>query len=207
MSQQAQPPTYGAPGPVPRKKSRVWLWIVLGVVALVFIAIIASCAALMKGLGTALSEPGISSTASGSPGSARESGGPVDTTAKIGSVVTYEDGTTISVTKVEMKDAKKYEEAASDGRYLVVSVKITNGQDKNFNADLSSVDVSYGRDGNQAERAYINGLAEFSGEIAPGKSRTAQYGFKVTKKQAADLQVSVEPGWLDYPTAIFTGGV
>jgi hypothetical protein len=160
MSQQAQPPTYGAPGPVPKKKRRVWLWIVLGAVALVFIAIIASCAALMKGLGTALSEPGISSTASGSPGSARESGGPVDTTAKIGSVVTYEDGTTISVT-----------------------------------------------DGNQAERAYINGLAEFSDEIAPGKSRTAQYGFKVTKKQAADLQVSVEPGWLDYPTAIFTGGV
>lgn len=208
----AQPPQ----PPAPKKKHTVRN-VVLIVVAVIFIAVIASCAAGINAVNDAVQENG---AATGAASPATEGGAsteqaekPSSKTAeqdplnvKIGQTVTYEDGLKVTVTSATVEKGGQYEEVAKDGHYVKVTVKITNGSDAPVDPTLSTIDLAYGADGTQAESAYVDGIDfGFSGDIRSGKSRSASFAYKVSKKQAKDIEITVAPGFLDYEDATFSG--
>ena len=130
-----------------------------------------------------------------------------DSVGKIGDTMTFEDGIEVTITKIKMVTAGEYDDAAKDGKYLAVTVKIKNGTNKSFDPSLAGVELSYGVDGDQAEQA-LNDETDYSfdGKIAPGRSKSITMAWVVSAKQAKDIQISVSPSW-DHGEVIFLGGI
>ena len=124
--------------------------------------------------------------------------------AKIGRTFTYEDGLKVSVISAKKDTAGQYPIEGSPGDpTAIITVKITNGTAKKFAADEVSVDVSYGKNGDQASDLYE--FDGFDGSISKGRSKTARYEFLVEdKKGLKDLVIEVTPSW-DHDSAVFEG--
>ena len=128
--------------------------------------------------------------------------------AKLGDTFLWEDGMKAYVNAEVKSSSEEYDSVASDGKYVVVTVKVTNGSDARKNVDLGgNLNVSYGEDGKTAESAYVSDGdydTYFSGNVSPGRSKTAQFAYAITAKQARDLTIEFGPSY-DYDTAEFTG--
>jgi hypothetical protein len=130
-----------------------------------------------------------------------------DSVGKIGDTMTFQDGLEVAITKIKMVTAGEYDDAAKDGKYLAVTVRIKNDTEKSFDPGMAQVELSYGADGDQAETGYGDGTdSYFDGKIAPGRSKSITMAWKVTAKQAKDIQISVSPSW-DHNEVIFLGGI
>jgi hypothetical protein len=93
---------------------------------------------------------------------------------------------------------------------VLVVVKMSNETGDTADATLTTVSLAYGKDGDQAEQIFDSGGSVevgdgFSGRIAAGRNATGRFGFKVPKSQIDQLDITVEPGFLDYYPALFTG--
>lgn len=128
---------------------------------------------------------------------AQESG--ADASPRLGETVTTESGNTITITAESMQ-AGEWDDSASDGTYLLVTVKLTNHQGQSLEPFME-VEVASGDDGEVADEAYVDDVngSWYSDVIPAGKTRTFDAAFVVSKKQAKDLQVTLT--W-DYDTAV-----
>jgi hypothetical protein len=101
-----------------------------------------------------------------------------------------------------------YDDAPGHGKIMiVVKVRIVNGTKTAVDASMTTVNVRSGDAGDEADETYADGVNSFSGNIAPGRKATARYVFIVPKASARQLDIEVEPGFLDYEAALFTGGM
>ena len=113
---------------------------------------------------------------------------PVFVVGRFGDRGIYKDGISVSIVSAEM-------DGGTDGRFVVVKAKIKNGSQKTFDPSDAEVKVTYGKNAKPATRIDQEHKTHvsFGSKIAAHKSKTAKFGFVVTKKQAKDLQVALTP--------------
>jgi len=130
----------------------------------------------------------------------RPPGAPGDT-GGIGDQFTYTaTRITVSITAARM-------ESHPGGTYLLVKAKIKNGSKTPFDPSTATLSVRYGDDRQPAQRVNISGVTHntFGGDIAPKKSKTAKFGYQVTKKQAKKLSIYFSPDADRYRFVLITG--
>src|SRR5690606_15174484 len=155
-------------------------------------------------------EPTGSEEAEAEPGGTEysEEGEP-DNTAKIGQKVTYSDGVEVEITKVKRVRAGEYEIndlPEGEEHYYQVTYRVTNKSSKTVELN-ASLTLTYGPDGEEAERVYGEGTDSFlDGKLVKGKSKSATTGFAVPQKYADDVIIEMSPTW-DHGTAIFIGSL
>ncbi|MBT2384175.1 DUF4190 domain-containing protein [Streptomyces sp. ISL-11] len=132
-------------------------------------------------------------------------------TLEFGNTARYKNGLKVTVAKPEETELSKYGTKEGYVAYKV-TVTIENGTDKDVNLDLTSVSARDG-DGAGVERTYDvskgitfgNGI---TGRPHPGKSLTGTYVYLVPENKARDrMEVSVEPGVVNYKEATWSGSV
>lgn len=197
-------------GPPPKKKRRVWLWVLLGVLVLVFLLIAACSAIFAKSVGEAVQSaaPQQPSTVPSSGASGGATSAPTSNTATFGDTVKYDDGLAVTITKTKNAKQSKYTEHPGEP-VTVFYVRVTNNTDQNLNGDLVSVDSTYGKDGSNADQVYdVDSFGDqISGTIAKGKSKTGEYAFAVPTKERGDVDVEVSLVDFDHDSALFSGSV
>lgn len=132
--------------------------------------------------------------------------------AKVGATewFTYEDGLKVQVTKVTRFKIGEYASGGTPGGTgVIVTVTIRNGTKSTADLSLSTLEVAYGANGEQAEQVFDSehGIGGgFEGSATPGRAKTAKFGFAVPKgRQALDIEVA--PGFLDYESVHFEGSI
>ena len=210
------PPPLGSPQPRKRSSRRgLLIGVVIGIVVLVGFG---SCVAVVfttAGRPTAAPVPTTASASardtSSEPSSApTEEDDPSDDdlppgkpgdTGGIGDQFTYtRTRITVSITSATM-------ESYRSGTFLLVQAKIKNRSKTPFDPSSATLSVSYGAKRSPAERVGIAGVTHntFGGDIAPKKSKTAKFGYRVTKKQAKKLQIHFSPDADRYRYVLVTG--
>lgn len=134
-------------------------------------------------------------------GEAEEMGGD-DTSAQqeanFDQKITYPDGLEVEVIKIEKKELGEYAVSTGDAQpgdpYYAFSVRITNGTDASFDANLSAPTVVSGPDGVTADMVSDteNNVGDgVSGTIVKGKSKTGVYGFVIAHPDDVVMEMSL----------------
>ena len=146
----------------------------------------------------------ISSTDTGEEGD--EPSQPTDDKAPvaIGRPFAYDDGLTVAITGTQRSTISHDGMAGQPGDpRLIVTVKISNGTKSNFGTEEAIMNVSYGKNGDQAEELYT--YDGFSGTIPRGRARSAKFDYLIKDKNGfGDLIIEVTPDW-EHGPAIFQG--
>ena len=121
----------------------------------------------------------------------------------------YTDGLTVAVLSVKKTKVSAYAFGHKSGNIPVaITVQFRNGSSEVVDLTSTSINVTAGEDGTQAEDVFDDDTAGFDGKVAPGRKATGV--FKVDIPKAAiksELTIEVEPGFLDYESSLFTGKV
>jgi hypothetical protein len=115
----------------------------------------------------------------------------------------YEDGLRLQVTSV--RRTMFSDVSTNPGPGVIATVRITNRTRAKVDLMLVDVTVRYGADGVEADSVFDDGVHEFSGGLAVGRTATATYGFAVPRNQR-DITVGVTPGF-DYDSSTFAGRI
>jgi hypothetical protein len=75
-----------------------------------------------------------------------------------------------------------------------------------LNADLATVQVTYGKEGEEAELIGDSNLKTLSGTITPGRAKRGDHGFAVPNRSMGDVVVEVAPDF-EHDSAIFAGAI
>lgn len=132
--------------------------------------------------------------------------------AKVGATqwFTYEDHLQVQVTRMARFKISSYAAGGKPGDVgVAVTVTIKNGTGQTFDASSADLTLAAGPNGDQADTVFDgdNGLTGgFQGPIPAGRSKTAKFGFAVTKTQLSKLVAEVTPGY-DYTGTFFEGSV
>jgi hypothetical protein len=149
------------------------------------------------------------SVTEGSPQAVKLEPSPVPKVAKIGSTYEYSDGLKVTVSAAKRFKIGQYAAGGKPGGTgVMVTVVLLNGTTETFDATLTSLAVSYGEAGEQAEQVFDadQGLGNgFTGLVAPGRKATARFGFAVPAAGMKDVQVEVRPGFLNHEPTLFSG--
>jgi hypothetical protein len=123
---------------------------------------------------------------------------------------TYEDGVQVQVTKLARYTPSEYNlsDIPKGSVAVAATVTIKNGTDKTFDADLVSVNLATGPNGDQAETTYDSdrGIGSFEGSIPVKRSKTVKYGYVVPKAHLSQLVLEVTPSF-DHAASFFQGSV
>ncbi|TWD82319.1 hypothetical protein FB561_3449 [Kribbella amoyensis] len=181
-----------------------------------FVLFTGGCAAIVLSAGDALDDA--TKQTSGTTGSAHAPSAPASsaakppattesnaadesTVAKIGATewFRYDDGLQVQVTKL-----------TRFSKGVIATVTIKNGTKQTVDVDLTRVRATGGPNGEEAKQVFDMdqnlGLG-FTGTIPPGRTKTARYGFEISKAQQSQVGIEVEPGFLDYESSHFEGGI
>jgi len=156
---------------------------------------------------TGAAEPGTGPA--GSSASASQPSGRQPAQPKIGDAYRYDDGVVVEIVKSRRGKASQYAAGAKPGASLaIITLRIRSGSAENMSTAGATVQVSYGPDGESAERVFDGNKASgHSGTIVKGAAKTADYAFAVPAKFLSDVSVEVNPNVLDYDAVVFTGSI
>lgn len=138
---------------------------------------------------------------------------PAPDIAKVGATewFTYKEGLKVQVTSLKAFTISENSAGGKPGGSgVIASVKISNGTKAKIDVSLTTLNIAYGPQGDAADEVYDydRGLGNgFAGSLAPGRAKTAKFGFAVPRKYYNSITVEVQPGFLDYDSAIFEGTV
>lgn len=169
--------------------------------------LLAGCATDRVAAGPAVPASPAGATAQGSA-RAQMPEPPVDDrfTKPIGETVTYDSGSTVTVSNVRPYVPSGTAAGTENSvRCIAVDVVVKNGNDHPFDTSMTYVSATY--NGLAASQVYdsaknISSLP--STQLQPGKSARATLVFSVPEKAAGDLQVEVRPSF-NSEVAVFTG--
>ena len=192
--------------PPPRKKSRIWLWIVLGVVGVVVLGCIGISALVINAAKNTTSstistvDTAVATTSSGNT--------PLSTghVAKVGQTITIQDiaATLISVKKLP---DDRYSPASPGNMYIVVHIKLVNNSSGEVDYNMFDFHVKSGS-GNITDESFTSSYTGNnqlnSGKLSPGGSVEGDIVFQ-TGKSDHKAQLTWQPtffgnagdnGWL-----------
>ncbi|MFE0102181.1 DUF4190 domain-containing protein [Streptomyces sp. NPDC059009] len=125
-----------------------------------------------------------------------------------GDTFAYDDGVKVTVARPTAYRPSEFALGHSTGdKPIEVKITIVNGSDKAVDLNLSTVTFK-DADGAEADKIFDGDVPrEFAGTLAPGKQAVATYAVSLPADAASALEVEVEPGFLDYEDAGWTGTV
>ncbi len=116
------PPLYGPP---PQKKSRTWLWIVLGVLVVLILGCIGVSTLVLRSAGTAINTvaTSVASTVTTSSSSSNSSNA---TKGSIGTPVVVDSDWTVTLNSVKTNTGSQFDQPKAGNIFLVVNVTLHN---------------------------------------------------------------------------------
>ena len=84
----------------------------------------------------------------------------------------------------------------------LVTITLKNGSTKVLDASSTTVNLTYGPNGDVADSVYDDGIQDFTGNIPPAHAQTAKYGFAVPRARQV-VTIEVEPGFGTYESVFF----
>lgn len=123
--------------------------------------------------------------------------------------VKYDNGLEVTVVRLRKVKISQYASGGTPAQQgVLVTVLIKNGTTEVFDTALTTVDVKYGTEGEQAGRVFDGESAlGFQGTIQVGRKATAVYEFAIAKSpKRTVLAVTVKANWNDEP-AQYTGTI
>ena len=109
------------------------------------------------------------------------------------------------VTRADVRYGAEGTEKAGDD-YAILTLRVRNGLKERVET-FNSNDVTYGPDGDEAEKFYsIKNDSDISGVILPGKSKSGVDAFLIPKKYQSDvvLEATID---FEHEPAVFSGSV
>ncbi|WP_399924622.1 hypothetical protein [Streptomyces kanamyceticus] len=205
-------------GQATNKKTAIWgtalgaVAAILAVIGLVIsVSIIDDAVDDLDGTG-GKKEP--SSAAPSEPGdqraekdSARKDSGERDSDElRFGDTFTYHDGVKVTVAHPAPYQPGMFAAGHAEGnKAQTVRITVVNGSDKVVDLDLTTITFK-DADGAQAQKIFDGDLPrELAGNLAPGKKSVATYAVSLPADAARTLEVQVEPGFLRYESATWSG--
>ncbi len=118
------PPQYVPP---PQKKSRTWLWIVLGVLAVLILGCIGVSMLVLRSAGTAINSVSttVASTVTTIAETPTTQGQPASQASQVGGTITVND-VAVTLTSVKKLAADQFTQPKAGNEFIVVHVKIVN---------------------------------------------------------------------------------
>ncbi|MGH4027875.1 DUF4190 domain-containing protein [Actinomycetota bacterium Odt1-20B] len=125
-----------------------------------------------------------------------------------GDTFAYDDGMKVTVAKPAAYSPGDSAVGHKKGNKAVqVRITVVNRSKDKVDLSLSTVHFK-DANGAEAEQIYDDGMPkEFSGKLRPGKQAVATYAVSLPADAASSLEADVEPGFLDYEDASWTGTV
>ena len=182
--------------PPPRKKSKTWLWIVLGVIAVLVLGCICASALAFnaaKNVPTTTISTLATTVATTAPSSTPSTSGQV---AKVGQTITIQDiaATLISVKKLP---DDQYSPASPGNTYIVVHVKMVNNSSSEVDYNAIDFHVKSGS-GNITDETFTSSYTGNnqlnSGKLSPGGSVEGDIVFQ-TGKSDHKAQLTWQPSF------------
>jgi hypothetical protein len=123
-----------------------------------------------------------------------------------GDAFTYDDGVRVTVAKPTAYQPSQTAFGHEPGNKAVkVKVTVVNDSDQKIDLDLSTLTFK-DADGAVTDQIYDSDLPKaLTGTLLPGKQAVATYALSLPADAAQTLEVQVEPGFLDYDEAIWSG--
>lgn len=122
----------------------------------------------------------------------------------------FDDGLEVYVEKIKDYQVSDFGFGHKAGNTPVVFVvRFINGSADSVDLTLTTVNVRSGKEGATAEQIFDQGVGDgFSGKVAPGRNASAKYAFSLEQGSVpGPVDIEVEPGFLDYDSALFAGRV
>lgn len=167
--------------PAPRRRRRVWPWVLLALVVVPILGFVA-CTAMVGGAISAVDQA--------------QQGG----TVPIGQTFTYQSGLAIGTAAPTPHDAGNEFIVAAEEQAYEVLVTVTNGTPDPVGAALITTNATVN---NMPAVQVFDGAAIPTQDIAPGQSLTIPFRFKVAQGTSGPLQIAVS-GAFNEPV-FFTG--
>ncbi|MFC8129858.1 DUF4190 domain-containing protein [Streptomyces sp. NPDC057302] len=123
-----------------------------------------------------------------------------------GDTFAYDDGVKVTVARPTSYQPGEVAAGHEPGnKAFEVKVTVVNDSDQKIDLDLSTVHFK-DADGAEADQVYDGDLPkQLSGTLLPGKQALATYAVSLPAGAARALEVQIEPGFLDYDEAIWSG--
>lgn len=123
-----------------------------------------------------------------------------------GETFAYDDGVKVTVAEPAPYQPGPYAAGHTQGhKALTVRITVVNGSDETADLDLTTVTFK-DADGAEADKVFDGDLPrELAGKLAPGKQSAATYAVSLPADAAHTLEVQVEPGFLQYDNATWSG--
>lgn len=122
--------------------------------------------------------------------------------------VTYSDGVLLRILDVEFGEETEEGPGRFPGRpYALLSLEIDNGGERAIDMNTTIVTV-LNADGQQVPPVYVENeeVADFSGEVKPGATSKARYGFALPVASRSQVTVVVDFDGI-HTSAVFRGGL
>ncbi|MEU5773049.1 DUF4190 domain-containing protein [Streptomyces venezuelae] len=125
---------------------------------------------------------------------------------RFGEAFAYDDGVRVTVSRPVSYQPGAYAAGhAAGNKALTVKITVVNGSDESVDLSLTTVTFK-DADGAEAEKVYDGDLPrELAGHLEPGEQAVATYAVSLPRDAARTLDVQVEPGFLHYKSATWSG--
>ena len=123
---------------------------------------------------------------------------PLRSTAQVG------DGVEVKVTKIEAVQGKGRGPGETSGPSLRFTIEVVNGSDKPLETVASTVTASYGGNDTPATDVSAPGGRPLPDQVAPGKSATGVFLFRIPPDQRDQVKVEFTYN-VEIPRVIFSG--
>ncbi|WAL95153.1 DUF4190 domain-containing protein [Streptomyces sp. Je 1-369] len=125
---------------------------------------------------------------------------------RFGEAFTYDDGVKVTVSRPASYQPGTYALGHAEGnKALTVKITVVNGSDESVDLDLTTVTFK-DADGAEADQVYDGDLPrELAGHLESGKQAVATYAVSLPGDASRTLDVQVEPGFLHYKSATWSG--
>ena len=191
------PPSYGPP---PQKKSRTWLWIVLGVLAVLILGCIGVSTLVLRSAGTAINSVSttVASTVTTIAETPTTQGQPASQVSQVGGTITVND-VAVTLTSVKKLAGDQFIQPKAGNEFIVIHVKIvnnsTNEVDYNpfdFHARSGAGNIT---DEEVAPSTYTANNELSSGKLSAGGTVEGDIIFQVPKNDHK-AQLTWQPNFL-----------
>ncbi len=189
------PPQYVPP---PQKKSRTWLWIVLGVLAVLILGCIGISTLVLHAAGTAVTTVSTSVASTVTSEATQASTQTTANVSKVGGTITVND---VAVTLVSVKKlaGDQFTQPKPGNEFIVVHVKITNNSTGEVDYNEFDFHVRSGSgnitNSDVSPSTYTANNLLNSGKLSPGGNVEGDIVFQV-KKGDHKAQLTWQPSFL-----------
>lgn len=106
--------------------------------------------------------------------------------------IRYHDGVTLKVTRLRNQRVTGQGVGVVDGPVTLVEFAFHNGSNRVIDLNQVVVSAAFGSPARSASPTYVDGTRDFAGDVRPGRTVTARYGFSIPTAELSHVTLHVD---------------